>query len=131
MFIEQHFEPSEIGMLAMCLCVPLVSIRVGKVNKQGTCFYPTSIRYCNYRTLFVTIFWLRASKYWSLHSLRCLQVVFIFLLFSRLPRSQMVFRRWEKIEWKEISRGCLIRYTFGQGKKLSIWIVEATRNSLS
>ncbi|CAI9772942.1 unnamed protein product [Fraxinus pennsylvanica] len=42
--ISQHFEPSEIGILAMCLCVPLVSIRVGKVNKQGTCLYPTSIR---------------------------------------------------------------------------------------
>ncbi|KAK6121898.1 hypothetical protein DH2020_044359 [Rehmannia glutinosa] len=40
----QHFEPSEVGFLARCLCVPLVSIRVGKINKQGILLYPTSIR---------------------------------------------------------------------------------------
>ncbi|KAL2548731.1 hypothetical protein Fot_10261 [Forsythia ovata] len=42
--LSQHFEPSEVGILAMCLCVPLVSIRVGKVNKHGTRLCPTSIR---------------------------------------------------------------------------------------
>ncbi|OMO88202.1 hypothetical protein CCACVL1_08530 [Corchorus capsularis] len=42
--LSQHFEPSEVGMLARCFCIPLVSIRVGKINKQGTHFYPTAIR---------------------------------------------------------------------------------------
>ncbi|KAK6145474.1 hypothetical protein DH2020_022294 [Rehmannia glutinosa] len=42
--LSQHFEPSEVGFLARCLCVPLVSIRVGKINKQGILLYPTSIR---------------------------------------------------------------------------------------
>ncbi|KAL7108788.1 hypothetical protein ACP275_06G135400 [Erythranthe tilingii] len=42
--LSQHFEPSEVGMLARCLCVPLVSIRVGKISKQGTFLSPTSIR---------------------------------------------------------------------------------------
>ncbi|KAK6164358.1 hypothetical protein DH2020_001222 [Rehmannia glutinosa] len=42
--LSQHFEPSEVGHLAKCLCVPLVSIRVGKINKQGTFLSPTSIR---------------------------------------------------------------------------------------
>ncbi|KAK4436543.1 hypothetical protein Salat_0818000 [Sesamum alatum] len=42
--LSQHFEPSEVGMLARCLCIPLVSIRVGKINKQGTFLSPTSIR---------------------------------------------------------------------------------------
>ncbi|KAL0452765.1 UNVERIFIED_CONTAM: hypothetical protein Slati_1254600 [Sesamum latifolium] len=42
--LSQHFEPSEVGMLARCLCIPLVSIRVGKINKQGTLLSPTSIR---------------------------------------------------------------------------------------
>ncbi|KAH6827189.1 flocculation protein [Perilla frutescens var. hirtella] len=41
---EQHFEPSEVGLLARCLCAPLVSIRVGKINKKGTLLSPTSIR---------------------------------------------------------------------------------------
>lgn len=44
----QHFEPAEIGMLARCFCIPLVSIRVGKINKEGTLMRPTPIRYINY-----------------------------------------------------------------------------------
>ncbi|XP_057788690.1 uncharacterized protein LOC131005675 isoform X2 [Salvia miltiorrhiza] len=40
----EHFEPSEVGLLARCLCAPLVSIRVGKINKQGTVLCPTSVR---------------------------------------------------------------------------------------
>ncbi|KAL8552094.1 hypothetical protein ACS0TY_000958 [Phlomoides rotata] len=42
--LGEHFEPSEIGLLARCLCVPLVSIRVGKISKQGTLLSPTSVR---------------------------------------------------------------------------------------
>ncbi|CAA2955195.1 Hypothetical predicted protein [Olea europaea subsp. europaea] len=42
--MKQHFEPSEVGMLARCLCMPLVSIRVGKITKQGSLLCPTSIR---------------------------------------------------------------------------------------
>ncbi|OAY66215.1 hypothetical protein ACMD2_14946 [Ananas comosus] len=42
--LSQHFEASEIGMLARCLCVPLVSIRVGKVNKQANLLCPTTTR---------------------------------------------------------------------------------------
>ncbi|MED6135909.1 hypothetical protein PIB30_051108 [Stylosanthes scabra] len=42
--LSQHFEPSEVGMLARCFCVPLVSIRVGKINKEGTRLCPTAIR---------------------------------------------------------------------------------------
>ncbi|XP_014504687.1 uncharacterized protein LOC106764802 [Vigna radiata var. radiata] len=42
--LTQHFEPSEVGMLARCFCVPLVSIRVGKINKEGIRFCPTSNR---------------------------------------------------------------------------------------
>ncbi|KAA8534108.1 hypothetical protein F0562_031699 [Nyssa sinensis] len=42
--LSQHFEPSEVGMLARCLCIPLVSIRVGKINKQGTLLCPTTTR---------------------------------------------------------------------------------------
>ncbi|CAL5334989.1 unnamed protein product [Camellia sinensis] len=44
--IEQHFEPSKVGMLARCLCIPLVSIHVGKINKQGTLLCPTSTWNC-------------------------------------------------------------------------------------
>ncbi|KAK6164336.1 hypothetical protein DH2020_001200 [Rehmannia glutinosa] len=44
LLMKQHFEPSEVGHLAKCLCVPLVSIRVGKINKQGTFLSPTSVR---------------------------------------------------------------------------------------
>ncbi|KAJ8770161.1 hypothetical protein K2173_011496 [Erythroxylum novogranatense] len=43
-YLNQHFEPSEVGMLARCFCIPLVSIRVGKINKLGTLLCPTSIR---------------------------------------------------------------------------------------
>ncbi|XP_027369181.1 uncharacterized protein LOC113874998 isoform X2 [Abrus precatorius] len=42
--LTQHFEPSEVGMLARCFCVPLVSIRVGKISTEGTRFCPTSNR---------------------------------------------------------------------------------------
>lgn len=42
--LSQHFEASEVGLLARCLCVPLVSFRVGKVVKQGTLLCPTSLR---------------------------------------------------------------------------------------
>ncbi|KAG8390082.1 hypothetical protein BUALT_Bualt01G0046500 [Buddleja alternifolia] len=42
--LSQHFEPSEVGMLARCLCIPLVSVRVGKINKQGTLLSPASTR---------------------------------------------------------------------------------------
>lgn len=42
--LSQHFEPSEVGLLARCLCIPLVSIRVGKINKQGTRLIPTGVR---------------------------------------------------------------------------------------
>lgn len=42
--LTQHFEPSEVGMLARCFCVPLVSIRVGKIHNEGTRFCPTDIR---------------------------------------------------------------------------------------
>ncbi|KAE8669318.1 RNI-like superfamily protein [Hibiscus syriacus] len=42
--LSQHFEPSEVGMLARCFCIPLVSIRVGKINKQGIRFQPTAVR---------------------------------------------------------------------------------------
>ncbi|CAI9273719.1 unnamed protein product [Lactuca saligna] len=42
--LSQHFEPSEVGLLARCLCVPLVSIRVGKIDKQGTLLIPNSTR---------------------------------------------------------------------------------------
>jgi hypothetical protein len=40
----QHFEVSEVGLLARCLCVPLVSLRVGKVQRDGTLLCPTPIR---------------------------------------------------------------------------------------
>ncbi|CAL5412344.1 unnamed protein product [Camellia sinensis] len=43
--IEHHFEPSEVGMLARFLCIPLVSIRVGKINKQGTLLCSTGTRW--------------------------------------------------------------------------------------
>ncbi|ERN09698.1 hypothetical protein AMTR_s00029p00218570 [Amborella trichopoda] len=42
--LSQHFDASEVGMLARCLCVPLVSIRVGKVVKQGRLFCPIAAR---------------------------------------------------------------------------------------
>ncbi|XP_068638206.1 uncharacterized protein [Aristolochia californica] len=42
--LNQHLEAAEVGMLARCLCVPLVSIRVGKVIKQGNLLTPAAIR---------------------------------------------------------------------------------------
>ncbi|GLJ41876.1 hypothetical protein SUGI_0867090 [Cryptomeria japonica] len=42
--LSQHFKARELGMLVRCLCVPLVSIRVGKVAKQGHLLCPTSSR---------------------------------------------------------------------------------------
>ncbi|XP_068329039.1 uncharacterized protein [Pyrus communis] len=42
--LSQHFGPAEVGMLARCFCIPLVSIRVGKINKQGTLLCPTAAR---------------------------------------------------------------------------------------
>uniref|UniRef100_A0A7N0TPI7 Uncharacterized protein n=2 Tax=Kalanchoe fedtschenkoi TaxID=63787 RepID=A0A7N0TPI7_KALFE len=42
--LSQYFEPSEVGLLAMCLCMPLVSMRVGKVLKQGSHLCPTTVR---------------------------------------------------------------------------------------
>ncbi|KAI3809126.1 hypothetical protein L1987_25095 [Smallanthus sonchifolius] len=42
--LSQHFEPSEVGLLARCLCVPLVSVRVGRINKRGTLLIPNSAR---------------------------------------------------------------------------------------
>ncbi|CAI9091641.1 OLC1v1026714C1 [Oldenlandia corymbosa var. corymbosa] len=42
--LSQHFDPSEVGMLARCLCVPLVSIRVGRINKLGSLLCPTATR---------------------------------------------------------------------------------------
>lgn len=42
--LSQCFEVSEVGMLARCLCIPLVSIRVGRVTKQGSLLCPTGTR---------------------------------------------------------------------------------------
>ncbi|XP_022939303.1 uncharacterized protein LOC111445260 isoform X1 [Cucurbita moschata] len=42
--LSQHFEPVEVGILARCFCIPLVSIRVGKIDKQGTLLCPTTAR---------------------------------------------------------------------------------------
>ncbi|KAL5538805.1 hypothetical protein UlMin_045336 [Ulmus minor] len=42
--LSQHFELAEVGMLARCFCIPLVSMRVGKINKQGTLLCPTGSR---------------------------------------------------------------------------------------
>ncbi|GAB4827535.1 hypothetical protein Ancab_034419 [Ancistrocladus abbreviatus] len=42
--LSQHFEATEVGLLARCLCIPLVFIRVGKVTRQGTLLCPTSSR---------------------------------------------------------------------------------------
>uniref|UniRef100_A0A2P2KLA6 Uncharacterized protein MANES_10G017800 n=1 Tax=Rhizophora mucronata TaxID=61149 RepID=A0A2P2KLA6_RHIMU len=43
--LNQHFKLSEVGILARCFCIPLVSTRVGKINKQGTLLCPTATRY--------------------------------------------------------------------------------------
>ncbi|XP_054797933.1 uncharacterized protein LOC129302990 [Prosopis cineraria] len=42
--LSQHFEPAEVGMLARCFCVPLVSIRVGTIHKEGSRLCPTANR---------------------------------------------------------------------------------------
>ncbi|KAI4306796.1 hypothetical protein L6164_030042 [Bauhinia variegata] len=42
--LSQHFDPAEVGMLARCFCIPLVSIRVGRINKEGTRLCPTADR---------------------------------------------------------------------------------------
>lgn len=42
--LSQHFEAPEVGMLARCLCIPLVSIRVGKVLKKAAFLCPTATR---------------------------------------------------------------------------------------
>ncbi|XXG66389.1 hypothetical protein AAC387_Pa05g3879 [Persea americana] len=42
--LSQHFEAPEVGLLARCLCVPLVSVRVGKVIKKGNLLCPTHTR---------------------------------------------------------------------------------------
>lgn len=42
--LSQHFEPSEVGVLARSLCLPLVTIRVGEINKKGNLLCPTSAR---------------------------------------------------------------------------------------
>ncbi|XP_042491278.1 uncharacterized protein LOC122071073 [Macadamia integrifolia] len=52
--ISQHFEVPEVGILARCLCIPLVTMRVGKVVKQGTLLFPTATRGNFYITLLPT-----------------------------------------------------------------------------
>ncbi|KAK4777149.1 hypothetical protein SAY86_005837 [Trapa natans] len=42
--LSQHFDPAEVGRLARCFCMPLVSIRVGRINKQGTLLCPATTR---------------------------------------------------------------------------------------
>ncbi|MCL7047189.1 hypothetical protein MKW94_029391 [Papaver nudicaule] len=42
--LSQHFDAAEVGILARCLFMPLVSIRVGKVIKQGSLLCPTAER---------------------------------------------------------------------------------------
>ncbi|OVA06473.1 hypothetical protein BVC80_479g57 [Macleaya cordata] len=42
--LSQHFDAVEVGILARCLFVPLVSIRVGKIIKQGSLLCPTAER---------------------------------------------------------------------------------------
>uniref|UniRef100_A0A0D9WUH2 Uncharacterized protein n=2 Tax=Leersia perrieri TaxID=77586 RepID=A0A0D9WUH2_9ORYZ len=42
--LSQHFEAFEVGLLARCLCVPLVALRVGKVDRHGPLLCPTPIR---------------------------------------------------------------------------------------
>jgi len=43
-YLSEHFEAAEVGLLARCLCIPLVSVRVGKIIKHGTTLCPTSSR---------------------------------------------------------------------------------------
>ncbi|GKC88563.1 hypothetical protein Tco_1149212 [Tanacetum coccineum] len=42
--LTQHFDLSEVGLLARCLCIPLVSLRVGRITKQGALLVPTTAR---------------------------------------------------------------------------------------
>ncbi|KAF3330043.1 hypothetical protein FCM35_KLT05374 [Carex littledalei] len=42
--LTQLFDASEIGLLVRCLCAPLVSIRVGKVNRLGSLLCPIPVR---------------------------------------------------------------------------------------
>ncbi|KAK4799877.1 hypothetical protein SAY86_025242 [Trapa natans] len=42
--LSQHFEPTEVGRLARCFCMPLVSIHLGKINKQGNLLCPATTR---------------------------------------------------------------------------------------
>ncbi|KAG2730446.1 hypothetical protein I3843_01G286900 [Carya illinoinensis] len=42
--LSQNFEPAEVGMLARCFCIPLVSLRVGKISRQGNQLCPTGTR---------------------------------------------------------------------------------------
>ncbi|KAK4750180.1 hypothetical protein SAY87_027629 [Trapa incisa] len=42
--LSQHFEPTEVGRLARCFCMPLVSIHLGKINKQGNPLCPATTR---------------------------------------------------------------------------------------
>ncbi|KAK4743152.1 hypothetical protein SAY87_001153 [Trapa incisa] len=42
--LSQHFDPAEVSLLARCFYMPLVSIRVGRIEKQGTLLCPTSTR---------------------------------------------------------------------------------------
>uniref|UniRef100_A0A1D1YQR4 Uncharacterized protein n=3 Tax=Anthurium amnicola TaxID=1678845 RepID=A0A1D1YQR4_9ARAE len=42
--LSQHFEVTEVGTLARCLCVPLVSVRVGRINKERNLLCPTTTR---------------------------------------------------------------------------------------
>ncbi|CAI9786437.1 unnamed protein product [Fraxinus pennsylvanica] len=42
--LDDVLVEDEVGMLARCLCMPLVSIRVGKITKQGSLLCSTPIR---------------------------------------------------------------------------------------
>ncbi|KAF0926972.1 hypothetical protein E2562_028554 [Oryza meyeriana var. granulata] len=42
--LSQHFEALEVVLLARCLCVPLVALRIGKVDRHGPLIRPTVIR---------------------------------------------------------------------------------------
>ncbi|GAB2211157.1 hypothetical protein Droror1_Dr00016449 [Drosera rotundifolia] len=40
----QHFKAAEVGLLTRFLCIPLVTMRVGKVIKEGKMLCPTPVR---------------------------------------------------------------------------------------
>lgn len=42
--LSQHFKARELGLLARCLCAPLVTVRVGEIQRQGRFLCPTSSR---------------------------------------------------------------------------------------